>query len=67
MLSIIIPRRRSQEELQQNIMIVKRYLAFLEEPACRLTMSPIMRTTEIREATATFRKLIKERDMLQHS
>jgi hypothetical protein len=66
MLTITIPPRRSLEELQQYIMIVKKHLAFLEEPICRITMSPILRTTEIREATATFRMLLKERDMLQH-
>ena len=65
LLTITIPRRRSQEEIHQNITDVKIYLAFLEEPVCRFTMSPIQRVTKIREATATFRTLLKERDMLQ--
>lgn len=64
-LTITIPKRRTKEEVMRHMIIAKERLVFLEDPVCRDIMSPIKRIVEIREATAIFRTLLKERDMLK--
>ena len=64
-LSIIIPARRNEYELDAIILSLKKRLAFLELPVCKETMTEATRLAEVKGVTATFKALLIERQRIR--
>ena len=64
-LSITIPARRSEYELDAMILFLKKRLAFLELPVSKETMTAAQRLEEVKETTAAFKQLLAERQRIR--
>jgi hypothetical protein len=64
-LTIVIPARRTEYELDAMILSVQKRLAFLELPVCRESMEEATRLSEVKETTAKFKALLMEREALR--
>jgi len=66
-LTIVIPARRTEYELNAMILSVQKRLAFLELPVCKESMNEATRLAEVKETTAKFKALLMERELLRES
>lgn len=64
-LSIIIPARRTEYEIDLEIRYLKKRLAFLELPVYKETMTEVARLAEVKETTASFKLLLIERQRIR--
>jgi hypothetical protein len=64
-LTIVIPARRTEYNLNAMILLLQKRLAYLELPVCKESMKESTRLAEVKETTAKFKALLMEREALR--